>query len=171
MVSNRSLDRLVDARDFSAFVRAHRLVPHNLVNLDHNGLLLTRGGFVIDISEALRDISVVITLADARRKLWVSAEGAQDMCARLGIVLPELHLGRVDEARVRDAFLSHMDDKLRSLLEELPPVVALLERVAECDGLAQVADLTPPPPFHQHPYVRPLPNERLALYRMAVVLH
>lgn len=171
MVSNRSLDRLVEVAEFAAFVQAQGLAPHNLVGHDHSGLLLTRGGFVIDVSEALRDISVVITLADASHKLWLTAEGAQDVCAQLGIAVPALSLGPEAAGRVRDAFLSHMDDKLHSLLAELPPTVALLNHVVERGGLASVAAVAPAPPFHRHPYVKPLPIERLALYRMAVVLH
>jgi hypothetical protein len=171
MVSNRSLDRLAEVVDISTYLQAHGLTPHNLVSRDHSGLLLTRGGYVIDVSEALRDISLVITLADARHRLWVTAEGAQDTCAQLGIALPAMHLSPTGAHHVCAAFLSHMQDKLQSLQEELPPVVALLEHVAQRGGLELVAHVAPPPPFHQHPHVKPLPNERLALYRTAVVLH
>jgi hypothetical protein len=170
MVTNRSLDRLVDVKEIAVFAQQQRLLPHNLVGHDHSGLLLTRGRFVIEISEALRDISLVITLADARGKLWVSAEAAQDMCAQLGIEPAPLCLSPTGEHGVRAAFLSHMDQKLHSLLDELPPTVALLNHVDGHGGLGRVAELAPPKPFHLQPHVKPLPTERLALYRMAVVL-
>ncbi|MBX3608934.1 MAG: hypothetical protein KF871_03485 [Hydrogenophaga sp.] len=170
MVTNRHLDRLVESRNLAAFVRRHRMAAHNLVGHEHSGLLLTRGVFLIDISEALRDISVVISLVDARHRLCVAAEGVRDMCAQLGVAVPTLDLAVDDEACLRDAFLSNMDQKLHSLIEELPAVVALLNHVDGQGGLPLVATLAPAAPFHEHPYVRALPAERLAQYRMAVVL-
>lgn len=170
MVSNRSLDRLIAVKDIANFVQRQGLLPHNLVGHDHSGLLLTRGAFVIEIAEALRDISLVITLADVKRKLWVSAESAQDLCDRLGIAAPPLGLSPAAEGGVRAAFLSHMDQKLHSLCDELPPTVALLNHVDGPDGLGRVAGIAPPEPFHLQPHVKPLPTERLALYRMAVDL-
>lgn len=168
MVSNRNLALLADVPEIGALWARAGLQWHNVHSADHCSLLLVHGSYVVELSEALRDNGVMITLADAAARLWVPAQGAVAICKRLGIAAPVLALSPESARSVRDVFLSNLDDKLALLSQEMPPVLALLAHAGGQGGLGAVARLAPPRPFQHHPYVRALPVERLALYRLAI---
>src|SRR5690606_1140731 len=150
---------LADVPEIGALWSRAGLNLHKVNSADHCSLLLVRGSYVIELSEALRDNGVMITLADAQARLWVPAQAALAICRHLGIAAPPLGLSPESARSVRDVFLSNLDDKLALLTQELPPVLALLAHLDAGGGLGSVARLAPPRPFQHHPYVRPLPVE------------
>ena len=168
MVSNRNLALLADVPEIGALWSRAGLHLHNVNSADHCSLLLVHGSYVIELSEALRDNGMMITLADTQARLWVPAQGALAICKRLGLAAPPLVLPPESARSVRDVFLSNLDDKLALLVQEFPPVLALLAHVDGRGGLGSLARLAPPRPFQHHPFVRALPVERLALYRLAI---
>jgi hypothetical protein len=122
-----------------------------------------RDSYVVEFSEIIIDNYVEIWLSDMNSGLWVSSADARGICGAINI--SAAIACQLDDILIERAFISFYSEKAVSFPLDLSSIDSLLLYVASKGGMHSVANIAPPPPFNDRPYVRPMAHSQMQMYQ------